>query len=96
MSLTRIYAVSPYGAVIQATGGSLARLEIVIRLLVEGFMAQAVCHAAIGAGCHYMALGRLDAAASHLSAAMRGGEFILGWAKFDTRWEPLRGHVAGL
>lgn len=42
------------------------------------------------------ALGRMDAAARHLSSALRGGDFILGWAKFDKRWEALRGQVTGL
>jgi tetratricopeptide (TPR) repeat protein len=43
-----------------------------------------------------IALGRMDAAARHLSTAVREGDFILGWAKMDRRWDPLRKCVAGL
>jgi len=38
----------------------------------------------------------MDAAAGHLSSALRGGDFILGWSKADARWAPLRGKVVGL
>jgi len=43
-----------------------------------------------------VALGRMETAAQHLSIAAREGDFILGWAKTDRRWDPLRGRVAGL
>jgi hypothetical protein len=43
-----------------------------------------------------VALGQMETAAQHLSTAVREGDFILGWAKTDRRWDPLRGHVAGL
>jgi tetratricopeptide (TPR) repeat protein len=43
-----------------------------------------------------VALGRMDAAAGCISAAIQEGDFNFGWSKTDRRWDPLRGKVPGL
>jgi tetratricopeptide (TPR) repeat protein len=43
-----------------------------------------------------IALGRMDAGAACLAAAVRESDFNFAWAKIDRRWDPLRGRVAGL
>jgi predicted Zn-dependent protease len=44
----------------------------------------------------YVALGRLDRAAREWRLAQREGDWELGWAGPDPRWNPLRGKVPGI
>jgi len=43
-----------------------------------------------------VALGRLASAADTLRRGRHQGDWHLAWARGDQRWEPLRGHVAGV
>jgi hypothetical protein len=42
------------------------------------------------------ALSRLDRAAAELRRAYAEGDWELGWAPSDPRWDPLRGKIGGL
>jgi tetratricopeptide (TPR) repeat protein len=46
-------------------------------------------------GAIHLALGRLDRAATELRRACAEGDWELGWAASDPRWDPLRGKLPG-
>jgi len=46
-------------------------------------------------GAIHLALGRLDRAATELRRARAEGDWELGWAASDSRWDALRGKIPG-
>jgi tetratricopeptide (TPR) repeat protein len=78
---------------VEATSGSVEAAEAVLDSLANsdnGYVARScVCQI-------YVALGRLDRAAREWGLAQAEGDWELGWAAPDPRWNALRGKVAGI
>ena len=78
---------------VEATSGSVEAAEAVLDSLAKsdnGYVARSgVCQI-------YVALGRLDRAAREWGLAQAEGDWELGWAAPDPRWNALRGKVVGI
>ena len=78
---------------VEAQSGSVESAEAILHSLTHsdnGYVARSgVCQI-------YVALGRLDRAAREWSFAQADGDWELGWAAPDPRWNALRGKVLGL
>ena len=79
---------------VEACAGNRAAADKIIAELKKSAARQYV--RPTGLAAIHVALGRMDAAAVQLSAALRTGDFITGWAKTDTRWASIRSRVAGI
>jgi hypothetical protein len=79
---------------VEACAGDAAAADKIVAELKESAKQQYV--RLTGLAAINVALGRMDGAAVQLSAAFRSGDFIIGWAKTDRRWDSLRGRVAGI
>ena len=78
---------------VEATSGSVEAAEALLDSLANsdnGYVARScVCQI-------YVALGRLDRAAREWGFAQAEGDWELGWAAPEPRWNALRGKVAGI
>jgi len=78
---------------VEATSGSVEAAEAVLDSLSHSdneYVARSgVCQI-------YVALGRLDLAAREWGLAQAEGDWALGWAAPDPRWNALRGKVDGI
>jgi tetratricopeptide (TPR) repeat protein len=78
---------------VEATSGSVESAEAILDSLAHSdneYVARSgVCQI-------YVALGRLDRAAREWSLAQAEGDWELGWAAPDPRWNALRGKVPGI
>ena len=78
---------------VEATSESVESAEAILYSLAHsdnGYVARSgVCQI-------YVALGRLDRAAREWTLAQAEGDWELGWAPSDPRWNVLRGKVPGI
>jgi tetratricopeptide (TPR) repeat protein len=79
---------------IEAQWGHVEAAEQVLQSLADAGEKQYVARSGV---CQvYVALGRMEDAARELSLARAEGDWELGWAGPDPRWNPLRGKVPGI
>jgi tetratricopeptide (TPR) repeat protein len=79
---------------IEARSQRVEAAEAILESLADSDKTQYVARSGI---CQiYAALGRLDRAAREWTIARAEGDWELGWASPDPRWNPLRGKVPGI
>jgi predicted Zn-dependent protease len=78
----------------EASAGRTRAAEVILRKLAR--IARTRYVAPTGVAAIHTALGRIPRAATALTRARREGDWMIGWARVDPRWKPLRGKLAGL
>jgi tetratricopeptide (TPR) repeat protein len=79
---------------IEATAQRVEAAEAILESLADSDKTRYVARSGV---CQiYAALGRSDRAAREWTLARAAGDWELGWAPPDPRWNPLRGKVPGL
>jgi tetratricopeptide (TPR) repeat protein len=78
---------------VEGRAGHIEAAESILQTLTEMANTRYVAHS--GLGSIHIALGNLDLAATELRLAQAEGDWELGWARPDPRWEPVRGRLAG-
>ena len=79
---------------VEAQAGHVEAAEAILEQLTVIARTEYVARSWLGA--IQLALGRWDRAAIELQRAYAEGDWELGWAASDPRWDPLRGKIAGL
>jgi tetratricopeptide (TPR) repeat protein len=78
---------------VEAQAGHVEAAEAILKQLTATPPTEYVARSWLGA--IQLALGRLDRAATELRRAYAEGDWELGWAPSDPRWDPVRGKIAG-
>ena len=79
---------------VEGRAGHVEAAEAILQTLAVRARTQYVARS--GPAAIHIALGHLDLAATELRFAQAEGEWELGWAGPDPRWEPLRGKLVGI
>jgi tetratricopeptide (TPR) repeat protein len=79
---------------VEAQAGQVEAAEAILEQLTDAGRNEYVARSSLAA--IQLALGRLDRAAVELRRAYAEGDWELGWASSDPRWDPLRGKIGGL
>jgi tetratricopeptide (TPR) repeat protein len=79
---------------VEAQAGHVEAAEAILEQLTVTARTEYVARSWLGA--IHLALGRLDRAAAEVRRAWAEGDWELGWASSDPRWDPLRGKIGGL
>ncbi len=78
---------------VEARAGRVEAAESILETLTDRARTEYVAHSRLAA--IHVALGRLPLAARSLQRARRDGDWDLGFACGDARWEQLRGTLVG-